>query len=386
MAYKVFSNGDALTGSELNTYLMNQSVMVFASTTARNAALPAPVEGMLVWLQDTDKYTYYNGSAWTDLAVPYNTNAIINGAFDIWQRGTSFVNPASFAYTADRWKIAYDGTGSAKTISQQTFTPGTAPVTGYENQFFLRWDHTTAGSSATYNDLYQPVEDVRSFAGQTVTFSFWAKASSAITVTSSIAQNFGTGGSAQVATAGSSHVLSTSWTRYSVSIAVPAITGKTVGTGSYISPVIRMPLNATFTFDVSNVQLEAGSIATAFKRNANSLQGELAACQRYLPVINTYNGELASGLCYSTTKALIPITFQVAPRVPPTGITVNSAGNFTIRSSTAAQLTVTALTFSTGTYQGSTIEATVASGLTAGNATNLFNGGSGLILFTGCEL
>lgn len=47
MAYKVFSNGDALTGSELNTYLMNQSVMVFATTTARDAALTTPSEGMV---------------------------------------------------------------------------------------------------------------------------------------------------------------------------------------------------------------------------------------------------------------------------------------------------------------------------------------------------
>jgi len=90
MAYKVFSNGDALTGSELNTYLMNQSVMVFASTTARDAALTAPTEGMVVWLQDSNKYVYYTGSAWADLITPASSgNAIINGAFDIWQRGTS---------------------------------------------------------------------------------------------------------------------------------------------------------------------------------------------------------------------------------------------------------------------------------------------------------
>lgn len=67
MAYKVFSNGNALNASELNTYLMNQSVMVFASTTARDAALTSPTEGMLVWLEDSNKYVYYTGSAWTDL-------------------------------------------------------------------------------------------------------------------------------------------------------------------------------------------------------------------------------------------------------------------------------------------------------------------------------
>lgn len=67
MAYKVFSNGNALNASELNTYLMNQSVMTFASTADRDSALTAPTEGMLVWLQDANKYVYYSGSAWTDL-------------------------------------------------------------------------------------------------------------------------------------------------------------------------------------------------------------------------------------------------------------------------------------------------------------------------------
>jgi hypothetical protein len=70
MAYKVFSNGNALNASELNTYLMNQSVMVFASTTARDAALTAPTEGMLVWLEDSNKYTRHNGTSWGDLVAP----------------------------------------------------------------------------------------------------------------------------------------------------------------------------------------------------------------------------------------------------------------------------------------------------------------------------
>lgn len=67
MAYKVFANGYNLNASEVNTYLMNQSVMVFASTTARDAALTSPTEGMLVWLEDSNKFVYYTGSAWSDL-------------------------------------------------------------------------------------------------------------------------------------------------------------------------------------------------------------------------------------------------------------------------------------------------------------------------------
>lgn len=68
VAYKVFTNGSVLNASDINTNLMNQSVMVFSNSTARAAALTAPVEGMLTWLEDTNKYEFYNGSAWVALS------------------------------------------------------------------------------------------------------------------------------------------------------------------------------------------------------------------------------------------------------------------------------------------------------------------------------
>jgi hypothetical protein len=67
VAYKVFTNGSVLNASEINDNLMNQSVMVFSNSTARAAAIATPLEGMLTWLQDTNKYQNYNGSAWVDL-------------------------------------------------------------------------------------------------------------------------------------------------------------------------------------------------------------------------------------------------------------------------------------------------------------------------------
>jgi hypothetical protein len=67
VAYKVFTNGSVLNASEINENLMNQSVMVFSNSTARAAALTSPVEGMLTWLEDANKYQNYNGSAWVDL-------------------------------------------------------------------------------------------------------------------------------------------------------------------------------------------------------------------------------------------------------------------------------------------------------------------------------
>jgi hypothetical protein len=63
MAFKVFANGFALNASEINTYLMNQSVMVFADSAARASAL-TPSEGMVTYLQDTNALEYYTGTAW----------------------------------------------------------------------------------------------------------------------------------------------------------------------------------------------------------------------------------------------------------------------------------------------------------------------------------
>jgi hypothetical protein len=67
MAYKVFSNGSVLNASDLNDYLMNQAVIVFSNSSTRASALTAPTEGMLTFLEDTNTFQFYNGTAWQDL-------------------------------------------------------------------------------------------------------------------------------------------------------------------------------------------------------------------------------------------------------------------------------------------------------------------------------
>ena len=123
-------------------------------------------------------------------------NKFINSNFSVWQRGTSFTPTVTGEYNADRWLVTFNGTGATRTISQQTFTPATAPVAGYEGQYFCRFAQSVAGSGGTYNQFMQRIEDVRTFAGQTVTLSFWAKAASAKSLTLCKAEhNFGSGGS-----------------------------------------------------------------------------------------------------------------------------------------------------------------------------------------------
>jgi hypothetical protein len=67
MAYKVFSNGSTLPASDVNDFLMRQSVMVFSTATARASAITGPTEGMLTYLEDTNRFQYYSGTAWVDL-------------------------------------------------------------------------------------------------------------------------------------------------------------------------------------------------------------------------------------------------------------------------------------------------------------------------------
>lgn len=75
MAYKTFVNGYGLTASELNAYLMNQSVMVFADSSARTAAISAPTEGMLSYLTGTNAFEYHDGTNWVTL-VPAQAQTI----------------------------------------------------------------------------------------------------------------------------------------------------------------------------------------------------------------------------------------------------------------------------------------------------------------------
>jgi len=66
---KLFSTGAILTADQVNTYLMDQTIMKFASTTTRDAAFggagePTLSEGMFAYTSDTDTLWYYTGSAW----------------------------------------------------------------------------------------------------------------------------------------------------------------------------------------------------------------------------------------------------------------------------------------------------------------------------------
>jgi len=77
MAYKIFESGFPLQGSELNTFLMQQSIATFLDSTSRDAAITSPVEGQFVYLTASDELQKYTGSAWeAAIVIPEPTTAV----------------------------------------------------------------------------------------------------------------------------------------------------------------------------------------------------------------------------------------------------------------------------------------------------------------------
>jgi len=290
-------------------------------------------------------------------------NKIINGDFANWQRGTTLTYTSSgLNYLPDRFFSWSIGTINI-TVSQQTFTPGTAPVAGYEGQYFMR-NAVTSISGQSIQAVGQRIEDVRTLAGQTATFSFWAKADASRTYTTRLIQNFGSGGSAEVITSGGSHSVTTSWQRFSVTVAIPSVSGKTIGTSSYLQPLLDGPSNTANTLDTWGWQLEAGSFATPFQTATGTVQGELAACQRYY---FRFTGQsfapYAIGNATTGTGGRVLVKYPVTMRTVPTSVDYAS---LTLTDDVNAPITATAVTIATN--QGGTDTAglafTVASGLT----------------------
>ncbi len=252
-------------------------------------------------------------------------NAIINGGFDRWDYATS--QTSSGYGSANRWRAEHFG--STKTASQQAFTVGQTDVPG-EPQYYARQVVSSVAGAGNYAIWRYRVEDVRTFAGQTVTLSFYAKADAEKNMATEFRQFFGSGGSAVVNQQGvTTHSLTTSWQRFTVTVTLPSISGKTIGTGSALEVLFWFDAGSTFnpatnslgnqsgTFDIANVKLELGSNATTYQKRPPGV--ELALCRRYARVASIWVGT-------STAKTMIPIDMRATPSISGGGTGFNSTG------------------------------------------------------------
>jgi hypothetical protein len=283
--------------------------------------------------------------------------------------------------------LTSDGT---TTYSTQTFTAGTAPVTGYEGINFARLVSSGQTLAGAYSILEQRIEDVRTFANQTVTISFWAKASSGTpSIAINLIQNFGSGGSTAVNNYPSTikTAITTSWARYSTTINVASVSGKTIGTSSYLDLRFWTSAGSTYnantdtlgiqsaTIDFWGVQVEPGSVATAFQTATGTLQGELAACQRYYIRYKSEDGSTNNptfnlGQMVSTTTFRFVLPFPTAMRVKPSAVEYSG---FRLNSG-ATQYTSSAITIDQANTLNTQLNVAITSGPAAGTAAWLIPG------------
>jgi hypothetical protein len=262
-------------------------------------------------------------------------NAIINGAFDIWQRGTS--STASAYGTADRWAHFY--VGGTVTTSRQSFSVG-EKLGNNAPKYFLRQE-VTGQSAGNFAAIQQRIESVSSYSGETITVLGWARrASGSGNPLVRLTQHFGTGGSpsSDVEITGKSLSLSSSWSPFALTFDIPSITGKTVGTdiNDYLNLLFTVS-ELTVGIDYWGIHIRKGThtVDVINSYTAPDIVSELIKCQRYGRALDIYTR--FAGAWQSGTETA-ELSFSVEMRANPT---LSGVSSYTIDGVTATASGIT---------------------------------------------
>lgn len=218
--YKLFNTGDVLTAAQVNTYLQEQAVMVFASAAARTTALTGVLaEGMMSYLQDTNAVEVYDGSAWVSVGSTGDITGVTAGT-GISGGGTSgtvtITNSMATAIDAkgdlivgtgaDTFsRLAVGGTnGHVLTVDSAESTGVKWAAAGGGDFTFISKTSVSAVSTANFNNLFSSTYDnylivISNLTGSTNNELHWRMRSSTTNATSSYylaATGLGSGGSA----------------------------------------------------------------------------------------------------------------------------------------------------------------------------------------------
>jgi len=239
-------------------------------------------------------------------------NLIINGGFDVWQRGTSGFGHN--VYSADRWREDFN-TGNGVAISKHNISSGgeTGLPLGFTSAF--KYALTVgSGSGSGLNDVRQKIELPKRFEGQTFTLSYYVKASSSCTVSNRRIYATNVTNPFSGASLPSLSV-TTTWQKVTDTFTFGTSSTAVYSSSSFLDLVLSAPVATSVDIDyyITGVQLELGSVATDFEHR--SYGEELALCQRYFwatAFLNTgvYNTDTS---VFCTLNA--PVTFRTAPTV-----------------------------------------------------------------------
>ncbi len=278
-------------------------------------------------------------------------NYIHNPLFNVAQRGAG---PwAANGYTLDRWAVYGTGTYS---VSQQAFALA-GLASDEEARYVLTNVFTGLSGAADYLQVLQMIENVLRLANKTITVSFWAAAASGTPKLGvSLDQSFGTGGSpsTKINGAGQSVTISTTYTRYSLTFALPSVSGKTLGTnGDHLTELNLWyssgANNATRagsigvqsgTISLWGVQLEVGSVATPLEKP--DPRYDLANCQRFYSGTYFMMGGYAASVGNSTWNTCVfPVSMRATPTVTFSGWTYANSNTVSLVAAVPGSATIT---------------------------------------------
>ena len=324
-----------------------------------------------------------------------NKNFIINGAMEIYQRGTSFDTSSGYGdYTLDRWMSGHTVTGKFS-IDRVADAPA-----GLKHS--LKATSASAYSVGTNEEfvIRQKIEGenciplaLGTASAKTVTLSFWVKSSLTGTFSGAFLN------SAEDRCYVFTYAISSAstWEKKEVTVALDTsgtwVTSSGIGLTIYFSLGAGSGLQATAgswistkdlttsssvnlvgtnaaTWFITGVQLEIGK-ATAFEHEPNQLT--LNRCLRYFNRITGYNTREFAGYNESTTKGLHVFRFAIKMRGNPTIGVSGTVSNYIIAYSNTQTACNATLAFNTTNPEGVTFYSSVASGLTAGGASCLRN-------------
>ena len=139
---KTFTAGDVLTASDVNTYLMEQSVMVFGGTAARSSAIPTPSEGMTSYRTDSQQIESYDGANWIGMSgLQLVKKQTIGSAV------SSVVVTGAFSATYDSYKIVISG-GVCSGSPNLGLKLGASAASYLNSLFLITYSTAATGASA----------------------------------------------------------------------------------------------------------------------------------------------------------------------------------------------------------------------------------------------
>tara|TARA_B110000495_G_scaffold65973_1_gene56174 strand:- start:3104 stop:4204 length:1101 start_codon:yes stop_codon:yes gene_type:complete len=366
---------------------------------------------MSVAINGTDGITFNDGSL--QPSAPVGRNLIINGDMAIDQRnvGASATSNGS-VYTVDRFEFQMSSVTNVQTYQQVTDAPA-----GFNKSLKITNNSTTQATAAGV--LCTPRQKIEGLNtaylnwgtsdAQTVTVSFWVKASVTGTYPVALTNNnfsrsFVTNYTVSVANtweyktvtiAGDTSGTWTVDTTTGINVLFSLDTGSTYQTtagswqaGNYrgTSSDVHFLANASATWQITGVQLEANTTATPFENLQYTTQLQL--CQRYLPAFSGISNWFGFGIIINTSRLFSTATYKVPTRVAPTGLVISSASHFQCGDMIATSNLASAISISSSGTDSALLDVTssVANLTAARPGVVVPTSASALIYFTGCEL